>query len=107
MPAPADCAAAEPDLAAAVEAFESALHRGQQPRLADFLPRPDDTAILIELLHIDLEFKLKHGAQASVADYLANCPQLAAARPAVLELIEAEFKFRSRRDPSLTRAAFL
>jgi hypothetical protein len=90
-----------------IEAFEAALKRGEQPRIADYLPRPDDVAVLVELLHVELEFKLKNGVEASVVEHLASFPQLAADRAAVVSLIEAEFKFQQRRDPSLERAAFL
>ena len=90
-----------------IEAFESALQRGEQPRITDYLPRPEAIEILIELLHVEMEFKLKNGGEASVTEYVSRFPQLAGDRKAVVELIEAEYAFRSRIDPSLTRAVFL
>ena len=90
-----------------IEAFEAALQRGEQPPIADYLSHPDDTATLVELLHVELKFKLRTGVEASVAEYLASYPQLAADREAVVDLIEAEFEFRRRREPSLTRGDFL
>lgn len=90
-----------------IDAFEAALRRGEQPRIADYLPQADDFVVLIELLHIELEVKLKAGREASVGEYLERFPQLNSDKKAVAELIEAEFKFRLRRDATLSRPAFL
>ena len=94
-------------LGSIIEAFESALQRGEEPRLANYLPRPEDIAVLVELIHVEMEFKLKNRAEASVYEYLASYPQLAQDHNAVVELIEAEYKFRKRLDPLLTRTSFL
>lgn len=89
-----------------IEAFEAALQRGGEPRIADYLPQPDDFDVLIELIHVEMEYQLKHGREASVSEFLRSYPQLASERAAIVELIEAEYRFRSRLDPSLTRASF-
>ena len=90
-----------------IESFEAALKRDEHPRIADYLPRPDVRAALVELLHVEMEFKLKGGGEASVSEYLSSYPPLHDDRDAVVTLIEAEFKFRSRRDRTLTHASFL
>ena len=90
-----------------VEAFESALRRGEAPRIAAYVSELQDIEVLIELLHVEMEYKLKNGQEASVAEYLASYPQVAKEPSAVVELIEAEYRFRSRTDPKLTRVSFL
>ena len=50
-------------LEAIVAHFEEAWQSGSQPRLADYLPSEDDQclAVLVELIHSDMEFRLKAG----------------------------------------------
>jgi serine/threonine protein kinase len=90
-----------------IEPFAAALQRGELPHIDDHLPRQDDIEILAELVHVELEFKLENGVEVAVTDYLAAYPQLAADRVVVMKLIEAEFRFRQRRDPLLKRDSFL
>ena len=90
-----------------IEAFEAALQRGDDPDLVGYLTQPEDLEVLIELLHIEMEFRLKNRREASVAAYLTTYPQLAGDRRAVAEMIETEFRFRTRLDSSLTWTSFL
>src|SRR5262249_32160120 len=53
-------------------------------------------AALIELVHIDLEFRLEAGEEARVETYLRRYPDLASDRTTVLGLIAAEFEQRQR-----------
>src|SRR5439155_16964226 len=50
-----------------------------------------------ELVHAELEFRLKAGEPARVEDYLARWPDLAELPGVLADLIAAEFRLRSRR----------
>src|SRR5206468_2759568 len=80
----------------AVERFVSAWRQGPRPVLEDHLPAGGELrdALLVELVHTDLELRLKAGEAARVEDYLARHPALAADRAAVVELIAAEYQLR-------------
>src|SRR5262249_38696471 len=57
--------------------------------------------LLVELAHIDLEFRLKSGKPARAADYLERYPQLAVDAEAAVELIATEYELRRRGDSGL------
>jgi tRNA A-37 threonylcarbamoyl transferase component Bud32 len=62
--------------------FDAAWRSGSPPRIADFLGEvsgPRRTALLIELVKIDLECRWKAGDRRALADYLADFPDLRAA----------------------------
>src|SRR4051794_37896291 len=82
-----------------IKAFEEAWRRGPAPALADYLGAdgPARRALLIELIHVDLEFRLKAGEDVLVETYLAAYPELAADRAVTLDLITAECELRQRR----------
>ena len=86
-----------------VRRFEEAWRHGPPPRLEDYLPagQRDRRAVLLELVHTDLEYRLKDGAQARVEEYLARFPELSDDPAAELELITAERDLRRRREPGL------
>ncbi len=85
-----------------VEAFQHALHAGLDPRLEAFLPDgPAREAVLVELVHAELEYRLKAGQPARVEPYLERFPSLADNSAAVRELIAAEFALRRRLEPEL------
>src|SRR5207248_3546425 len=71
-----------------IKAFEEAWRRGPAPGLGDYLRAdgPVRRALLLELAHVDLEFRLKTGEPARVEAYLGAYPELAADRRAALEL---------------------
>src|SRR5690348_12904619 len=83
-----------------LDRFESAWQRGERPAIDDFLP-PDGerTAVLLELVHADLECRLKAGEPARVEEYLRRYPALAALPETVLTLLAAEYELRRRREP--------
>src|SRR5205807_2895889 len=58
--------------------------------------------LLIELVHIDLELRLKAGEAARAEEYLARYPELAGDRAAAVELIAAEHGLRRRSEPHLS-----
>src|SRR5688572_6119212 len=88
---------------AQIKAFEDAWLRGRAPTVDDFLRADGLRAegalrrqLLIELVHVDLEFRVKAGEGACVERYLDSHPELASDPRAALDLIAAEFEFRQR-----------
>src|SRR6516165_9565946 len=78
--------------------FETAWREGKKPVLEDYLP-PEASLrlpVLIELIHIDLEFRLDAGEAIRLETYLRRYPQLADEREAMIGLIAAEFEHRQR-----------
>src|SRR5262245_9092722 len=88
----------------AVVRFENGWLQGLRPLIDDYLPSdvPLRLRVLIELVHIDLEMRLRSGENARVEDYLTRYPELAGDRAVLLELIAAEHDWRQRRDSGLT-----
>ena len=89
-----------------IRRFERDWMAGRWPVLDDYLPDGDESSrLLVELVHIDLEFRLKSGKPARAGDYLTRYPLLAADRATAIDLIRAEYDLRRRIDPSLTLEA--
>src|SRR6516162_3175917 len=87
----------------AVRRFENDWRQGPRPAIDDYLPTRDPlrSRVLIELVHIDLELRLKAGEAARVEEYLARYPELNGDRAVTLDLIAAEYELRRRREPGL------
>src|SRR5262245_28939417 len=87
----------------AVAGFEAAWHAGARPAIEDYLPAHALAApgVLLELVHTELELRLKAGEAARVEDYLARFPQLADRPAAVPDLLAAEYRLRRRAEPDL------
>jgi predicted ATPase/tRNA A-37 threonylcarbamoyl transferase component Bud32 len=87
-----------PRCEAVIEAFEAAWKQGLRPSIDEFLQGDGSLrqALLIELIHTDLEFRLKDGEPVRVESYLAKYPGLSADRQITSELIAAEFELRRR-----------
>ncbi len=87
----------------AIRRFESAWRQGERPVIDAFVAAAEagQRPLLLELAHIDLEFRIKAGEAARVEEYLARYPALAADREAVLGLAAAECELRRRREPDL------
>src|SRR5438477_4504984 len=87
----------------AVKRFEHAWRQAPRPGIDDYLPPGDPLRfrVLVELVHIDLELRLKAGEAARVEDYLTRYPELARDRAVTLALIAAEHELRRRREPGL------
>jgi hypothetical protein len=83
-----------------IERFEAAWERGDRPVLDEYLP-PDDHRALAELVHIDLERRLKAGEAVRVEHYLGRYPELADQRDVVLALLAAEYAQRRRQESAL------
>jgi hypothetical protein len=86
-----------------VTRFEEAWQRGQRPALADYLPTdgPERWAVLVDLVHVDLEWRLKAGELVCVEAYLARWPELADTAAVVVDLLAAEYDLRRRQEPGL------
>jgi formylglycine-generating enzyme required for sulfatase activity/tRNA A-37 threonylcarbamoyl transferase component Bud32 len=82
--------------------FESAWRRGLQPRIEDYLAVLDDDrrALVAELAHEDLVFRLRAGQPACVEDYLGRFPELRANSAWAVEAIAAEYRLRQERGGS-------
>lgn len=89
--------------------FESEWLQGRQPRIDSFLPHhPDERhAFLVELVHTDLELRLKAGEPVRVEAYLERFPELADKPEAVVDLIAAEYDLRRRLGGAVDGAEFL
>jgi predicted ATPase len=95
-------------LEAAVKRFESAWRLGARPAIGDYVPAGATCGrLLIELVHLELELRLKAGEAARAEEYLARYPQLAADAAATLELIAAEHELRRRGEPGLSHDDYL
>jgi serine/threonine-protein kinase len=92
-----------------VEDFEQAWQRGDSPVLPDYLPAegPGRQELLVELIHTDLEFRLKAAMPVRAEGYLARYPELGQDRKATLDLIVAEYEIRRRREPGLAAEGYL
>src|SRR5207245_1403721 len=84
--------------------FEEAWQGGERPAIDDYLKAQEvaPQKLLPELVHVELECRLKAGEEVRVEAYIERFPQLADDVEGVLELIVAEYNFRRRREPNLT-----
>jgi predicted ATPase len=93
----------------AIQRFEQAWRQGPRPLIDGFLPAGDPlrARVLVELVHIDLELRLKAGEAARVEEYLARYPKLTDDRAVAIELIVAEYELRRRCEPRLALDEYL
>ena len=93
----------------AIRAFEDAWRsRGdRRPDVGEFVTpdAPHPTRLLVELVHIDMEFRLRAGENARAEDYFARFPVLATKELAV-DLLVAEFALRNRYGPPASPEEF-
>jgi WD40 repeat protein/serine/threonine protein kinase len=89
--------------------FEDAHERGEQPDIDAYLPAagPERRAVLLDLVHIDLERRLKAREAARVEEYLGRYADLADDPAALAELLRAEYEQRLRHDPGVKTADYL
>ncbi len=89
------------ELDSIIERFEQAWAQGERPTLEPFLAADgmDRHALLLELIHVELELRLKAGEAARVEDYLECYPELDPGE--LLSLILLEFDLRRRREPAV------
>jgi WD40 repeat protein len=87
-----------------VARFEGAWRGPARPTPEAFLaacPAELRAALLVELVHADLEFRLKAGERARVEEYLARFPELTARPDEVRALVAAEYRHRRRHEPAI------
>jgi predicted ATPase len=100
--APFAAAADWSPLEEAIKRFVRAWRQGSRPALDDYLPAGElRHACLVELVHTELELRLKAGEPARVEEYLARYPALTRDHATVLELLIGEYELRLRREPGL------
>lgn len=82
-------------------AFETAWRRGQAPRPEDFLPSdgPASVTLLLELVHADLEWRIRSGQAVAVEEYADRFPALAADAQAMAALAIRAAELRERFGP--------
>src|SRR5262249_47251869 len=91
----------------AIKRFVLAWRQGSRPAIDDYLPAGDlRHAFLVELVHTELELRLKAGEPARVEEYLARYPELIPDRATILELLVVEYELRRRREPGLALDEF-
>jgi tetratricopeptide (TPR) repeat protein len=96
-----------------LDRFEDAWQRGERPSLDDYLSEASREAIserralLIELVHEDLEYRIVNGEAARVEGYLERYPELRHDPTVLVELIASEFKLRRRVQGAGTVAEYL
>jgi WD40 repeat protein/serine/threonine protein kinase len=92
-----------------VTAFEAAWQRGERPAIDEYLAATDRgrLRVLVELVHADLECRLKAGEAARAEDYLRRYAELAGNNDLALDLIAAEYSLRRRDDAGLTAEGYL
>src|SRR5262245_4627024 len=100
--------AAAETLEALIDHFEDDWQTGRRPAIDDCLPADASHrfAVLVELVHAKLEFRLKRGEPTRSEEYLERYPELAADRATAVELIAAEYALL-RRSPRGARPAEL
>jgi len=87
-----------------IREFERAWRKGPPPQISDYLlaDDPRHTVLLRELMHVDLEYRVKAGQRTCVEFYLDRFPELALDRNGVLDLIAAEYELRRRNESDLS-----
>jgi eukaryotic-like serine/threonine-protein kinase len=91
-----------------IRRFEDAWRGRARPEILAYLPTvAGRTRLLTELVHVDLEYRLRAGESARVEEYLARYPELNDDRAVMLGLIAAEHEFRRRREPGLALSEIL
>jgi len=85
-----------------VEAFEQAW-LGSRPKIAEFLQRHPERpqSLLVELVAIDLENRIKRGEPARIEEYLDTFPAIGDDTTAMRDLVAVEFRFRRRTELTL------
>jgi hypothetical protein len=91
-----------------IDRFEEAWRRGERPDIDPFLAGDAGarSLLLIELIHIDLEYRLKARDAVRVESYLARYPEVAGNPRRALDLLATEYRQRRRHEPELTIADY-
>jgi tRNA A-37 threonylcarbamoyl transferase component Bud32/tetratricopeptide (TPR) repeat protein len=96
----------------AVRKFESAWQErseGDEPKVKDFLDsdQPDTRlAMLAEMIHADVEFRLKRGEDVRLEPYLDEFPEIRANPGRLHDLLEGSFRLPGRIESTLAHDSF-
>jgi hypothetical protein len=93
-----------------LERFEEAWQRGERPVLDEYLAAAvpaERRALLVELVHEDLHYRLTAGEAVRVENYLERYPELGSDPAVALDLIAAEYAVRRQREPGCIPAEYL
>ena len=92
-----------------VTRFEQARLRGERPSIGEALAEagPHRSTVLVELVHSELEWRLRAGEPARVEDYLVAFPELNRDRRALVGLLATEWTIRRRTEPMLQGDEYL
>jgi serine/threonine-protein kinase len=88
-----------------LERFEDAWQSGQRPNLDAYLAEAgpgERLVLLIELVHEDLDYRLRAGEAARIDAYLARYSELGADPEVAVNLITAEYALRRQHEPALS-----
>lgn len=80
-----------------LEAFVAAWESGAEPAIASHLPAEPPAVrrlVLVELIKVDLEFRIRAGRPTRLEDYLADHPEIAGAAGPPVELVCEEYHVR-------------
>jgi len=94
----------------ALDRFEAAWRVAPGPPLDPHLPSPGDAerrAVLLDLVHIDIECRWKAGIGLPVEDYLGRYPELAEDSSVVADLAAWEFELRRRTESGIMADEFV
>jgi tetratricopeptide (TPR) repeat protein len=89
--------------------FEDAWRGGPAPALDDYLPPTDDPlrrSLLVDLVHVDLEWRLRTDPAARLERYLQRYPELAADGEALAGMLEAEHRLRRQCGEQVTPSEY-
>ena len=83
---------------AVIRRFEAAWRASGRPDIDQYLPhpRPDHARLAYELIHVDLDFRIRRGEPVQVEHYLEQFPDLQLGRAELTELVAAEYALRRR-----------
>jgi serine/threonine protein kinase/predicted ATPase len=92
-----------------IKRFVAAWRQGARPPIGDALPAegPGRRLLLVELVHTELELRLKAGEPARAEEYLTRYPELADDVEAAVGLVVAEYDLRRRAEPHLPPDEFV
>lgn len=91
-----------------VEQFEVAWQMAASPVIEDFVPETEHLRIvvIIELVHSDLDFRIKAGERVRIEEFLNRFPELHKDDETFRELVEAEYHIRQRQEPLLNTSEY-
>lgn len=92
-----------------VARFEEAWARDQSTSIDEYLcgECAERTTLLVELVHVELELRLKAGQPVRVEEYLTRYPELGRRAETVVSLLRTEYEQRRRHEPGLSLEEYL